>query len=259
MDRRLNHVTTGFTLIELLVVVLIISLLLTILLPALSSVRNRMKGLKCATNLRTVAFRFHLFAEGDAPIGRGDSDRRGRKSFFIGDFQETLYGIDEFWDLGGATTGVLESRQQIMLCPSGARTLTKRRDYPCSNAALGPAEDVSLAVNMRLYRAVVKFMGKDVLAPAASTHVRPDVLSHPYAPLVMDVDGRTAVARGLEPFYTAPPRPGATDPYANGHYWMPSARHGRVTCVGFVGGHVLTSPRPERERWDWGYQAEVGG
>lgn len=248
----------AFTLIEMLVVVFIISLLLSILLPSLSKVRSDMKMLKCSSNMRSISFKFQLFADGQNKEGRGDSDRRGRRSFFVNDFQESLYHIDEFWDQGKSPTGTLVVKKELMLCPAGAPQLDKRRGFPCSSAAIGPPDEITLAVNMRLYRAEVEFMGKKVLAPVASTHVRRDVLSHPYVPLMLDVDGDEALSRRVEPFYTAPGLPGVEGPYADGGHWMPSKRHGGRTNVAFVGGHVLTSKRPESESWDWSYQASAG-
>jgi len=256
--RAVRHTRGAFTLLETLVVVSLITLLLSILLPALSAVRGQMIMLKCSSNLRTTVFKFQLFAENENPEGRGDSSQLARRVFFINDFMDSAYRIDEFWDAGTLPAAALLSGKDAMLCPAGAAQLTKRRGFPCGSAALGPAEDVSLAANMRFYRGAVEFMGNFVLAPAAATHVRQDVLSHPYVPLILDVDGREAVARGLEPFYTAPPLRGADGPYASGRYWMPSKRHGGKTNVAFVGGHVLSSVRPESESWDWKYQAEVG-
>ena len=248
----------AFTLLETLVVIAIIVTLLALLLPAIRSARSRMKALKCSSNMRTVAFRFQLFAEDTGLEDRGDSEQLGTSRFFANDFHESLYKIDEFWDLGDAAWGRLSARRELLMCPAGPRQLIKRRGFPCSGQAIRPPEDVTLAMNMRLYRAVVDFKSHLVLAPAAATHVRADVLSHPYVPLVLDVDGRAAVARGVEPFYTAPPVRGTTDPYSTGWYWMPSKRHDGRTIVAFVGGHVLSSTQAERETWDWEYQAEVG-
>lgn len=248
----------GFTLLEVLVVVAILVLLLGILLPALGSARESARALLCSSNLRTVTTQFTLFAEGSAPGGRGDSEALGERRFRINDFQESLYGLHEFWDLGSQESGVVRGDSSAMLCPSQGAQLTKRKGYPCSRAALAPVEDVSLALNMRLHRAVVEFKGKPVLAPAAATSVRDDILHHPHVPLVLDIDGRQAADRGLEPFYAAPPSGMPGDPYSDGRYWMPGGRHHGKANVGFVGGHVLSSLDPASERWDWEYQGHVG-
>jgi prepilin-type processing-associated H-X9-DG protein/prepilin-type N-terminal cleavage/methylation domain-containing protein len=248
----------AFTLVEMLLVIAIITTLLALLLPAIAAARGQMKTLKCSSNLRTVVFQFQLFAQGENLEGRGDSARLGGGRFFINDFQDCLYRIDEFWDRPGFSKATLAAQEEVMLCPAGADQLTKRIGFPCSSAAVGPAEDVSIAVNMRLYRAVIEFMGEPRLAPVRATRVGPDVLHHPYVPLVMDVDGPAAVARRLEPFYTAPPLEDDNGPYGGGRYWMVSRRHGGRTNVAFVGGHVLSSERPQHEPWDWEYQAAVG-
>jgi prepilin-type N-terminal cleavage/methylation domain-containing protein/prepilin-type processing-associated H-X9-DG protein len=247
----------AFTLIEMLVVAGIVALLLSILIPALTSVRRNARALVCSSNMRTITVEFTLFAEGNV-AERGDSDQLDRKRFWINDFQERFYRIDEFWDLGDRTSGSLERGDSAMLCPAGAGRLMKHKGWPCGSEAVGPAENVSLAFNMRLYRSEVFFRGARVLAPAASTHVRADILHHPYVPLILDVDGKEAAERSVEPFYAAPPLPGVEGPYADGRYWMPSQRHGGLVNVAFTGGHVLRSRHPERERWNWSYQAEAG-
>ncbi len=255
---RANRQARGFSLIELLVVIGIIAILLSILLPALNSVRGSMKKLKCASNLRSVAMTFQMFVEGNAEGGRGDSDQLGGSRFYINDFQDSQYKIDEFWDLGGATAGMLSSSNALMVCPAGAGELTKRRGFPCGRNAITPPQDVTLAVNMRLYRAVIGIQGTNKLAPERLTQVRSNIINHPYVPLMIDVDGELAARRGLDPFYIAPPRPGVDDPYSDGRYWMPSDRHGGKTNVAFVGGHVLASDDPASEGWNWDYQAQVG-
>lgn len=248
----------AFTLLEMLVVISIIAVLLAILLPAINSVRRAVKTIVCSANMKTIVMEFEFFVDGTSAHGRGDSETLGRNRFWINDFQDSLYHLDEFWDLGGATLGQMQAGDELVLCPAGAPRLTKRKGLPCGREAVGPVEDVSLAVNMRLYRAVFKVKGMRLLASPSATHLSSRILDHPYVPLIMDVDGRAAASQGVDPFYIAPPLPDVDDPYASGRYWSPSKRHSGKTVVGFVGGHVLSSTEPQRERWDWKYQAELG-
>lgn len=255
MTRRTLRV--GFTLLETLVVISIIALLISILLPALNSVRGNVKTLQCASNMRTLTQEFELFVDGRNEAGRGDSQKLGPTRFYISDFQDQAYRIDEFWDLGAQAVGNLTADRELMLCPAGAPRLTKAKGFPCGKQAIGPVADVSLGLNMRLYRAAVTFNGKPFLAPAVATRVRSNILHHPYVPLALDVDGAEAARRGQEPFYVAPPLEGVDDHYATGRYWTSAERHQKRVNVAFVGGHVLRSEHPEREHWDWSYQAEV--
>ncbi len=247
----------GLTLIELLVVISIAALVTSILLPAVSSVRQQVKALKCSSNMKSIVFEFQLFADGAVEGGQGDSEALGRQRFRIDDFQEKLYAIDEFWDLGELGFAAL-GPGSVMICPAGPASLTKYRGFPCGTEAVGPARNASLGFNMRLRRPVVRLAGGSVLAPVAAAHVRADIVNHPSVPLVIDVDGAEAARRGISPFYLAPPVPEKNNPYADGRYWMPSRRHQSRTYVGFVGGHVIATKHPEREPWDWDYQAEVG-
>ncbi len=236
----------------------IIAVLLSVLLPAIGSVRRVAKTIVCSANMKTVVMEFGFFADGTNASGRGDSETLGGTRFWISDFQDSLYGLDEFWDLGKESVGILKSCNELALCPAGAPRLTKRKGLPCGREAVGPVEDVSLALNMRLYRAAFTVKDMHLLASPSATHVSARILDHPYVPLIMDVDGREAVERGVDPFYIAPPLPSIDDPYADGRYWSPSKRHNGKTVVGFVGGHVLSSTQPEDEDWDWGYQPELG-
>ena len=248
----------AFTLIELLVVISVIALLLAILMPALGAARRAAKTVVCASNMKSVTTEFGFFADGTSALGQGDSESLRGNRFRINDFQDSLYNLDEFWELGDADVGRLSVDSSLALCPAGANSLTKRKGLPCGREAIHPAEDVTMALNMRLYRAVFEIKGKKLLASPSLTVISPRTLSRPYAPLVMDVDGRRAAAQGVEPFYIAPPLPGVDDPYAEGRYWSLSERHGGKTVVGFIGGHVLTSENPEQEHWDWSHQGEVG-
>ncbi len=247
---------SGFTLIETIVVAGIASILMAILLPVLGSARSSAKSLVCSSNMRSAAIQFAEFASGESRDGRGDSERLGKYRFFINDAQDQLYGLDEFWNLPGATAEI-KSGEELMLCPAGKGNLTKQRGLPCGSEALSPSENVTIAFNMRLYRAPVSFRGRNVLAPAATTSVHRGIVNRPYVPVLMDVDGEEAVRRSLDPFYTAPPVE-QDDAYADGRHWMPASRHGNQTNVAFMGGHVLRSANPADEHWDWSYQAEAG-
>lgn len=248
----------GFTLIETMVVVGITMLLIGILLPALGSARSSAKSLVCSSNMRSAVMQFAEFASGESAEGRGDSEELGKYRFFINDAQDQLYGLDEFWDAGKAGTAVMQSGSQMMLCPAVAGDLTKRQGFPCGSSALSPTENVSIAFNMRLYRASVNFKGIDILASVAATSVHREIVNRPYVPILIDVDGKQAKARSIEPFYTAPPRDEVEDAYADGRYWIPSDRHNGQTNVAFMGGHVLRSATPADEHWDWTYQADAG-
>ena len=57
----------AFTLIELLVVIAIIGILAAILLPTLGKGKIHAKGAKCASNLRSLAHGWHMFAGAICP------------------------------------------------------------------------------------------------------------------------------------------------------------------------------------------------
>jgi len=251
-----NAPRRALTLVEMLVVMTIIALLMALLVPSLTSARDQMKMLKCASHLKTIAFDFQLFASGESASGRGDSDTQlGSTRFYVEDFHEGVYKVSEFWDLPGHSVGQVP-RSNPMACPSVDALLIKTQGFPCRDA-VSPYQDVSLAVNMRLYRAVVQVGDRSVLAPAASSFLTPRVLEHPYAPLMIEVEGHDAVKKMVDPFYIAPPVSNRDDPYSSGQYWSPATRHHGKTFIGFIGGHVLSSRHPQRESWDWTYQAET--
>ena len=116
---------------------------------------------------------------------------------------------------------------------------------------MAPHANVSLAVNMRLYRRVLTIAGGRYLVPAVVTS---EILNHPDVPVLMDVDGAAASARQQLPYYIAPPLD-PNDPYGAGTYWFPAYRHQGSINVTFTGGHVLSSKSPVGETgWNWSYQ-----
>lgn len=249
--RRTAPAPRAFTLLELLAVLAILSVLISILAATLVKVRGASRSFVCRNKLRTVAFEFQRFADDFAPPDRGDSDRDGRPGFRVEDFQERLYGIDEFWD--GATRPVasFDAGRQPLICPAGPGPVQRRIGVPCSGQAVIPLENVTIGLNMRLDRASVFVGGRPVLKPVRLTS---GILDRPSVPVAFDVEGRTAAERGVLPYYSAPPA-GDRGLYGTGRLWFSSTRHGGEVNACFVGGHVLSSRSPETEpQWDWAYQ-----
>jgi prepilin-type processing-associated H-X9-DG protein len=99
---------------------------------------------------------------------------------------------------------------------------------------------------------VVKDNGQVKAVKTALTHRILDVTG---VPLVWDVDGRAAVAKGVNPVFSAPSLDSVAV-YANDRYWFPGTRHNGSMNVAFVGGHVLTTMRPIQDfgAGAWGFQ-----
>lgn len=247
----------AFTLIELLVVLGIIALLIAILFPALGAGRAAAHDLRCRANMRTVLIDFIDFADETGAGRRGDSDFFGPTRFRLEDFQERVYGIDEFWTGADVERMPLSPSAQPLMCPAGSNTLERRSGMPCSSGAVGPQRNVTTGFNRRLHkRTRYDNDGNPFSANAKLTH---RILMNPDVPLLFDVDGDEAVAREALPYYAAPPidRKTGDDIYSGGEFWFPSMRHrGRIN-IGFVGGHVLSSSAPLSEPWaDWSYQPD---
>jgi len=253
----------AFTLIELIVVVAILTVLLAIMGASLAKVRMAGRSFVCKNQLKNVAFDFIQFADDYAHPWRGDSDQSGRSGFYIEDFQERQYRIDEFWKVdalsmasAGGTVKIKASEMPLM-CPAGPRELSKKPSLACREQAIVPLTNVSMGFNMRLDQASVGTSP----GPTQLTQVRLSkrILSHPTVPLVFDVDAEVALAKDINqlPYYSAPPA-NSWDDYASGTSWFPSLRHGGRCNAAFIGGHVLSSLKPEREPgWDWKYQPPV--
>jgi len=242
----------GFTLLELLVVVAIIAMLVAILVSTVVKVRGSTRGFVCKNNLKTVAFDFLQFADEYAHPYRGDSERFGRSSFDLEDFQERVYGIAEFWKVSGLTEAAYEPSKQPLMCPGGPNPLKKQAGVPCRDYAVTPAANVSVALNMRLYRASVLLGGRPVLHPVQLT---PRLQEHPAVPVAFDVDGAAAAKRGILPYYSAPPAGAAADLYGSGRFWFPASRHAGQVNACFVGGYVLSARKPAAAPgWDWRHQ-----
>lgn len=255
MTRR-SVTASGLTLIEVLVSVGIVALLTAILLPAMSAGRHAAKDLECRANFREVSQRFTHFADESGVGLRGDSQRLGPELFLLEDFQESIYGLHEFWEGPEATRQLIDASLQPLMCPESPTKLERRSGIPCSEGAVGPASGISAGFNKRLEKKS-RIVG-DRPYPATA-YLTTKILEYPDVPLVFDVDGAEAAARDISAFYSAPPilTDKAVDIYESGLNWFPSFRHRGRMNIGFVGGHVLSSSEPLAEPWwRWGYQPD---
>lgn len=242
----------AFTLVELLIAIAIVGLLIGIVLPMLSGAMIRARSFKCQMSQRSVAFDFQIFADPELHGDRGDDGDRG--SFGVETFQESQYGVDEFWRWGNAGAVDMPDVQgnDPMRCPEVHAPLSLRNNLACSNGAVGPAPSVSYGFNARLNRIeVIDSRGRP---RAVLAKLRADILSHSDVPLLMDVDGDRALQLGVNPIYIAPSLD-SQGPYANGRLWFPSVRHAGKSNVAFIDGHVESGTPDEIEsNYNWGYQ-----
>jgi len=243
----------AFTLVELMVVVSIIAILIGILAPTIRGAMARARAFKCQMAQRSVAFDFAIFADPELHGDRGDDGNRN--TFFIETFQESQYGVDEFWRWGEHLGSIeLPDAQgnDPMRCPEVRVPMRLRSDLACSNGAVGPAPSVSFAFNARLHRAeITDSRGRP---RAVQVPMRPDILGRTDVPLLLDVDGVLAGDRGVNPVFIAPALD-SLGPYADNRLWYPGLRHSGKANVAFIDGHVESSSSPDREKgWDWAYQ-----
>lgn len=252
---RTRFGSRGFTIVELLVVIATVAALLALLASALGATIGSARGVRCQMALRSVAFDFTVFADDQLHGDRGDDARTlGHNRFRLETFQESQYGLDEFWRWPGETTHTIPdpAGYDPMRCAEIRGPLTLRWQTPCSQGALSPSENVSFGFNIRLHWAeVLEPGGQPATAPVKLSS---DIVSHGNVPLAWDVDGAAAARKGESPVFSGPTLKSA-GPYENDQYWFPGRRHNRMVNVAFVDGHVAGSRRPlEENGWDWGYQ-----
>ena len=245
----------GFTLLELLISIAIVAVLLAILLPALGYTVRAARGFRCQVSLRSVAFDFSVFADDNLHGERGDDQAVvGRRRFRLETFQESQYGVDEFWRWGSAATHTLPDAEKNdpMRCNEVRGPITLLNNTPCSQGAVSPARYVSYGFNMRLHRA-------ESTGPSGQPMLRPVILSseimdHGRVPLAWDVDGLLAEQRGTTPVFSGPSM-GSTGPYANDLFWFPGRRHNGAANFAFIDGSVSSSAQPLSEPgWEWSFQ-----
>lgn len=245
----------GFTLVELLATIAILSLLIAVLLPALAHTMRAARGFRCQMSLRSAAFDFSVFADETLHGSRGHDERdlaRGR--FRVETFQESQYGIDEFWRWEDRDSVSMPDARgnDPMRCAAVRGPVTLWRNMPCSQGAVTPAENVSYGLNMRLHRG--EYTDSAGLVRTYSVKLTSDILEKGNVPLAWDVDGARASQQSAPPVFSAPSLESA-GPLAQDRYWFPGMRHNGAANFAFVGGHVLASARPlAMNGWDWSYQ-----
>ena len=243
----------GFTLVELLVVMGVIALLIGILLPMLAGSIDRARAFKCQMSQRTVAFDFQLYADDQLHSDRGDENHS--RTFTIETFQESQYGVDEFWRWGDDASAHQtpdDSGNDPMRCPSVKGPITLRNNAACSSGAVSPPQNISYGFNARLNRAEIT--DQHGRPRAVLARLSPAILQESSVPLLLDVDGSRAFELGVMPIYTAPSLD-STGPYAYNRVWFPSTRHNGQANVAFIDGHVDSSSAPASEPdWRWEYQ-----
>lgn len=244
----------AFTLLEVLLVIAMIAILLSILLPTLGAAMESGRAFRCQMSLRSISLDFNAFADDELRGSRGDDDLSNSRTFRLETFQESQYGIDEFWAWESEKTHVVpdEAGNNPMRCDSVRGALTLSSNTPCSKGALSPPANVSFTFNSRLDRAEVQipggpFVPKAVLLTSA-------ILEHGMVPLAWDVDGQAAKGNGVSPVFSAPALDSASI-YSADKYWFPSTRHNGASNFAFIDGHVEASTKPlDESGWLWGFQ-----
>ena len=136
----------AFTLVELLVVIGIIGALIGILMPALNSARKKAQAVQCATNLRTLAQGWQMYANANKGLA---CPARLPRFNAQGAMLDGVYGMDNgqqyrprWYELLGAQTGVFACRNPqsieddswtienpLFLCPT-VSDWNNSRNYP---------------------------------------------------------------------------------------------------------------------------------
>lgn len=246
--------TRAFTMVELLVTMGIIASLMAILLPAIGHARRSARSFRCQVALRSAAFDFQIFADRDLHGDRGNDAKLPGDRFRMETFQNSQYGLQEFWRWEAAKEHVLPDPSGFdpLRCAEIGGEVKLVKEMPCSGGGVTPPQNVSFTFNARLHRAeVTKPNGKVGAVPVT---LNTEILGHGMVPLAWDVDGRVALEHEVSPVFSAP----ALDSkvvYANDLYWFPAYRHGGRANFALIDGSVKTTAQPLAETgWDWAYQ-----
>lgn len=254
----------GFTLVELLVVIAIIGILISLLLPAMGLAVGSARQFKCQASLRSIAFDFTVFADDQLHGDRGDDASLGNNRFRLSTFQESQYGVDEFWAYGDVDLISLPdvTGRDPMRCASLKGPIELRRFTACTDGAVGPPQHVSYGFNIRLYLSERAWNSGRSPYIALSASVaegwsgdgETGAIGPQSIPLVFDVDGVQASLNDVSPLFSGPSLDSRAL-FANDQYWFPALRHNKGMNAAFVDGHVESTRQPLfQKNWAWGFE-----
>lgn len=229
----------------------VLAMLIAILLPSLGMSIGAARKFRCQVSLRSIGFDFSVFADDTLHGDRGDDELNLGNRFRLETFQESEYGIDEFWRWGEENAHTLPdlASNDPMRCSEVRGQITLRRGVPCSGGAISPLENISFGFNGRLNRAPYKGTNRWQAVKLTSS-----IVDEPMVPLAWDVDGGEAKRRGLQPVFSAPKGDATGGPFANGSFWFPAMRHNGGMNVLFLDQHVEFTKRPlEEPGWRWSF------
>lgn len=252
----------AFTLIELLIVAAIIAVLIALVFPAIRGTLSAARGFRCQSSQRTIAFDFSVFADDQlhGPRGNDDTDLN-RGMFRVETFQDAQYGVDEFWAYGSVPTHRIPDTQgrDPMRCAEVRGPIDLRRGAACTSGGVGPAENVSFGFNIRLHWSATRAAAGLPYNVGLTSRILDGygIVSPSAIPLLIDVDGREAAARGVTPLFTGPGvDTGVADTLLGGNrYWFPAHRHNGGVNIGYIDGHVRATRTPAAEpACEWGFE-----
>jgi prepilin-type N-terminal cleavage/methylation domain-containing protein/prepilin-type processing-associated H-X9-DG protein len=254
----------AFTLIELLVVVAIVSVLMALVFPAIRGTISAARGFRCQSSQRTVAFDFSVFADDQLHGDRGNDSTLGNSSFFRAEtFQNSQYGINEFWNYGPVASTTIPDTQgrDPMRCAEVKGNLLLRRNLSCTNGGVTPSANVSFGLNVRLHFSEQRAAAGRPFGVVLTNRILDGygIASPSSIPLLMDVDGAVAASRSISPLFCGPSLDASTL-LGLERFWFPAMRHNRGMNVAFIDGHVKATRAPLAEKgWAWGFEAPLPG
>jgi prepilin-type processing-associated H-X9-DG protein/prepilin-type N-terminal cleavage/methylation domain-containing protein len=246
LSHRRHSAGPAFTLIEMLITISIVGVLFSLVVPLASRTVKTARSFKCQSGLRNIAYDFNVFADENLHGPRGSSSHADR--FDLDAFQDSQYCVNDFWCWDG------EDRHEVpdtpgndpMRCPEVRGPLVLRANAPCNSGGVSPPGNVSYGFNARL-------RWRERQGGVARVELTSQILERANCnvPLVWDIDGALAAARGGQVFYSAP----ALDSplvFAGDAFWYPAMRHGGQLNTAFIDGHVASSGGPLHEpTWRW--------